>query len=282
MSHSQPSSRTSANDSNGTLRSFAVEFIWFGIKQAQACIFGALLLFGIIVTRLWYPDIGINRYDFLFIYAVIIQVGLILFKLESIRECGVVIVFHILATAMELFKTSDSINSWSYPEEAVIKFGNVPLFAGFMYSAVGSYLARVWRIFHFRFDHFPPLWIAAGLAILSYVNFFTHHFVLDIRMALLVAIGIFYLRTNVYYKPYVKNRRMNLLLGYALVAFFIWIAENLGTVARAWVYPNQKDGWTFVGFDKITSWFLLMQLSFVLIYSLRMLERRLKESGRLK
>ncbi len=76
---------------------------------------------------------------------------------------------------------------------------------------------------------------------------------------------------------------MNLLLGFALVAWFIWIAENLGTFARAWVYPHQKDGWSVVGFDKYTSWFLLMQLSFVLIYLLRLLEKKISpETSALK
>jgi uncharacterized membrane protein YoaT (DUF817 family) len=28
------------------------EFLWFGMKQAWACLFGALLLAGILVTRL--------------------------------------------------------------------------------------------------------------------------------------------------------------------------------------------------------------------------------------
>ena len=32
----------------------------------------------------------------------------------------------------------------------------VPLFAGFMYSAVGSYIARCWRIFKFYFTDYPP------------------------------------------------------------------------------------------------------------------------------
>src|SRR5688572_3618129 len=33
------------------------EFLWFGLKQAWACLFGALLLLGIMVTRVWYPDV---------------------------------------------------------------------------------------------------------------------------------------------------------------------------------------------------------------------------------
>ena len=249
-----------------------IEFLWFGIKQAWACIFGAVLLAAILVTKYWYPDVDLHRYDFLFLFAIAIQIALLVFRLESLRECGVVILFHVLATLMELFKTSDSIGSWSYPGEAVFRLGNVPLFAGFMYSAVGSYMARIWRQFDMRFENFPPLWIAASIAFASYINFFTHHFIFDIRWILLAAIGFFYFRTKVVFRPQHKDRKMPLLLGFVLVSFFIWIAENLSTFATIWVYPNQVSGWAPVGISKLIAWFLLMQLSFVLIYGLRSFE----------
>ena len=35
---------------------------------------------------------------------------------------------------------------------------------------------------------------------------------------------------------------MPLLLGLFLVAVFIWIAENLGTLTHTWVYPRQIAG----------------------------------------
>jgi uncharacterized membrane protein YoaT (DUF817 family) len=55
-----------------------------------------------------------------------------------------------------------------------------------------------------------------------------------------------------------------MLVGLLLVALFIWIAENLGTFAAAWVYPSQRDGWHLVPLDKLGAWYLLMLLSFVL------------------
>ncbi|MNQ56016.1 hypothetical protein D3C85_701260 [compost metagenome] len=58
---------------------------------------------------------------------------------------------------------------------------------------------------------------------------------------------------------------MPLLLGYFLVALFIWFAENLGTFARAWVYPGQADGWEMVSLNKLGAWFLLMIISVVLV-----------------
>ena len=153
-----------------------------------------------------------------------------------------------------------------------MRIGNVPLFAGFMYSAVGSYLARVWRGFEFKFVNFPSLWLAAVLALLSYLNFFTHHFVFDIRWLLIIAIFVAYAKTWVLFRPDRIHRRMPLLIGFGLVSLFIWIAENLATFAKAWVYPSQADGWQMIGSEKWTAWFLLMQLSFVLIAVLRSFE----------
>lgn len=251
------------------------EFIYFGFKQAWACIFGGLLLAGIIVTGMWFPDIGISRYDFLFIYAISIQACLLIFKLESWRELGVILLFHAMATAMELFKTSDGIGSWSYPENSMLRIGNVPLFTGFMYSAVGSYMARSWRIFDFKFTQFPPLWLAGTIAILAYVNFFTHHYLIDMRWPLIAVGAIIFAKTSIQFTPKFHSLRMPLLLGFCLVASFIYLAENLGTLAKAWQYPSQENGWKPVHFSKFTAWYLLMQLSFILIYALRQLEFRL-------
>ncbi|MGB0370170.1 MAG: DUF817 domain-containing protein [Opitutales bacterium] len=254
------------------------EFLLFGIKQAWACLFGALLLAGILVTHYWYPDIALHRFDFLFIYAVSIQIALIAFRLESWRELGVIMIFHVLATLMELFKTHDSIGSWTYEGDTVIRLGNVPLFAGFMYSAVGSYMARVWRGFEFQFENFPPIKLAVTLATLSYLNFFSHHFIFDIRWLLILGILIAYRKTWVCFRADKSHRKMPLLIGFTLVSFFIWVAENISTFARAWVYPNQEQGWQLIGPEKWTAWFLLMQLSFVLIVVLRQLETRIPPS----
>jgi len=251
------------------------EFFWFGLKQAWACIFGALLLLGLVATRWAYPETGwwgLSRYDFLFFYALAIQGLLLLLRMETWREAGVVVLYHLLATAMELFKTSEAIGSWAYPEEASIRLGGVPLFAGFLYSAVGSYIARAWRIFDLRFERFPPVWIAAALALLAYLNFFSHHYLPDLRWALIAGVGVAYARTTVLFTPTSRSRRMPLLLGFGLVTAFLWIAENLGTLTATWIYPHQSGAWRIVGWGKATSWFLLMQLSFVLVYLLRGLE----------
>jgi len=60
-------------------------------------------------------------------------------------------------------------------------------------------------------------------------------------------------------------RHMPLLLGFVLVALFIWLAENAGTFVHAWQYPNQRDGWTWVPPGKLGAWLLLMVISYVLV-----------------
>jgi uncharacterized membrane protein YoaT (DUF817 family) len=55
------------------------------------------------------------------------------------------------------------------------------------------------------------------------------------------------------------------LLGWLLVALFIWLAENIGTFARAWSYPQQAAVWTMVSPAKLGAWYLLMYISFVLV-----------------
>lgn len=247
------------------MKQFIRELWIFGLKQANACVFGGFLLALMIGTNLWYPLDGLHRYDFIFIAAIVFQVVLLAFKLETLRESLVIIVFHLVATVMELFKTSDAIGSWTYPEAYVFGIANVPLFTGFMYSAVGSYIARVWRIFEFEYSHYPPVKLTVVLVCLIYINFFSHHFIADFRWLLLAATVALFYRTRIYFRVIKTHRYMPLLLGWFLVAMFIWFAENIATFANIWIYPNQHEQWQMVPLAKLSSWYLLMLLSFVLV-----------------
>lgn len=240
------------------------EFVAFGVKQAWACLFGGAMLALILATHLFYPDdAALSRYDFLVLAALSLQLGLIFSGLETWEEARVILLFHIVGTAMEVFKTG--AGSWTYPEDSFLRIGAVPLFSGFMYAAVGSYIARVWRIFEFRFTRFPPLWAQALLALSIYVNFFSHHYTVDIRPALLIGAVLLYGRCMVWYRPDRTERRMPLVIGFALVALFIWLAENIATFARAWTYPGQGEVWHMVSIQKFGAWYLLMIISFVLV-----------------
>jgi len=243
-----------------------LEELWlFGLKQAYACLFGGFLLLVMIGTRIWYPIESLHRYDFIFIAAILFQVFMLIFRLETPREALVIVVFHFVATVMELFKTSDEIGSWVYPEEFIFGIGNVPLFTGFMYSAVGSYIARIWRIFEFEFSYYPSRKWTVLLVAAIYVNFFSHHYLPDARWILLLLTAFLFWKTTIYFKVVKTLRHMPLLLGWFMVALFIWIAENVATYANIWIYPNQSLEWQLVSISKLSSWYMLMLLSFVLI-----------------
>jgi uncharacterized membrane protein YoaT (DUF817 family) len=162
-----------------------------------------------------------------------------------------------------VFKTG--AGSWIYPEESIFRIGAVPLFSGFMYAAVGSYLARISRIFDMRYTRYPPFWTTVALAAAIYVNFFAHHYILDLRLLLFAVTAVLFLRTTVHYRVFRFRHRMPLLLGFLLVALFIWFAENIGTWSRAWIYPGQEAAWTPVSIQKLGAWYLLMIISFVLV-----------------
>jgi uncharacterized membrane protein YoaT (DUF817 family) len=218
----------------------------------------------LIGTHLFYPvHAPLTRYDFLVVSAVSIQVFMLATRLETWEEAKVILLFHAVGTGMELFKTATG--SWIYPEAGVLHIGGVPLFTGFMYGAVGSYIARAWRLFDFRFLHHPPTWATALLAIAIYGNFFADHYGIDFRHGLYGASAVLFWRTKIFFKVWHIYRMMPLLLGFILVALFIWFAENAGTAAHAWLYPNQLAGWASVPFSKVGSWFLLMIISYVMV-----------------
>lgn len=226
--------------------------------------FGASLLGLLIATHLFYPrDFALPRYDFLTLAAVAIQIAMLRFRLETWDEAKVILAFHVAGTVMELFKTA--WGSWIYPEPSYLRILDVPLFSGFMYAAVGSYIARIWRIFGIRFSHYPPLWTTWLLAAAIYVNFFAHHWLWDGRIVLLAATVFLFRRSKFWFRPFRAYRSMPVLLGFLLVALFIWFAENIGTLSQAWIYPSQRHGWAMVPVTKLVAWYLLMIISVVLV-----------------
>ena len=246
------------------IRAFLVEFAVFVLKQAWACIFGAALLVVIVVARLWYPDdVALARNDALTIAAVLIQVAMLVFRLESGRELWVILLFHVTGTVMELFKTD--VGSWAYAADGILRIGGVPLFSGFMYAAVGSYMVRVYRLFDLGFTRYPRRWLTALVALAIYANFFAHHYWWDARWVLLIAVLVLWLPTVMHARVWRRTLRIPLLLAFAGVAVFIYFAENIGTLAGAWAYPDQADGWQPVSPSKLVSWFLLMIISVVLV-----------------
>jgi uncharacterized membrane protein YoaT (DUF817 family) len=243
---------------------FLYEFLRFGVKQGWACLFGGAMVGLLIATHLWYPPgTPLSRYDFLFLAALTIQAGMLWFRLETIEEAKVILLFHIVGTIMEIFKTA--VGSWVYPEPAFFHIAGVPLFSGFMYASIGSYIARSWRLFDFRFRHHPPLWAAYLLSFGIYANFFLHHFAFDMRIGLFAVTAVLFYRATLTYRIWRFRRRMPLLLGLFLVSLFIWLAENIGTFTNTWLYPNQLRGWAMVSLGKLGSWLLLLIISYGMV-----------------
>ena len=240
------------------------EFLRFGVKQAWACLFGAFMVVLLIATHLWYPrGASLARYDFLVLAALLAQLLLLRLQMETYEEAKVIFLFHVVGTVMEIFKTA--VGSWVYPEASLLRIGGVPLFTGFMYASVGSYIARSWRLFDYRFTAHPPLWQVFALAVAIYANFFTNHWGLDLRWGLFALAALIFGRCWIYYRVWDHHRRMPLLLACGLCAIFIWLAENVGTYTSAWLYPHQAGVWAPVGFAKFTSWYLLLIISYALV-----------------
>ena len=251
------------------LMPYITELILFGIKEARACVFAGLF-FAILFLSNHIPLFGLHRYDFLFLAALVLQIILYLAKIETWDEIKTIFLFHIVGTALELFKTHPDVGSWSYPEEAFFKIATVPLFSGFMYAAVGSYIAQAWRLLDLELKDFPPYSWSVALGIVIYLNFFTNHFIQDLRYLLIPIVFVLYFRARVYFTAREGTRRwMPMNIGFLLTAFFIWIAENVSTFWGAWQYPDQVHVWNVVSLNKITSWFLLVIISFIIVAYLK-------------
>ena len=243
---------------------FAVaELVMFFLKMGWASLFGALLLIAMIVTdHIWQTHWPVARYDALLAYALTLQILFLALRMESWREARVILLFHLTGTVMEVFKVN--AGSWAYPGEGLIKLWGVPLFSGFMYASVGSFMARAIRLFDMRFAPYPPFWATMLLAIAIYVNFFAHHFLPDIRLGLFAATLVLFIRTRVWFHIGSTWYWMPLPLAAFLSSVFLWLAENIGTATQIWLYHGQtaKD---WVSLSKMGSWYLLLFVSFTTV-----------------
>jgi uncharacterized membrane protein YoaT (DUF817 family) len=256
------------------IRRFVLEFLYFGIKEARACLFAGLF-FAMVFLMPRAGLFGIPRYDALLIYAVALQAWMVWAKLETLDELKAICAFHVVGFVLEVFKTSAGVQSWSYPDFAWTKLLGVPLFSGFMYAAVGSYIIQAWRLLDIRIRHHPPHWMAVAIALLIYGNFFTHHFIGDYRWYIAACILGLYARAMVVFRPMDRDRQMPLLLAFVLIGFFIWIAENISTFFGIWKYPNQMGAWSVVHIGKWSSWSLLVIMTFTIVVNLKHVKQRI-------
>jgi len=253
---------------------FAVEFLYFGIKEARASLFAGLFFLAVFaVPRAGL--FGLARYDLLLVIALAIQAAMVLTKLETLDELKAITLFHLIGFALEVFKTSSSIQSWSYPDFGYTKLFGVPLFSGFMYAAIGSYVIQAWRVLDLRVRHHPPYWMATLAATAIYANFYTHHYIGDYRWYIAACTLGLYARTTVIFRPYDRDRRMPLLIAFVLIGFFIWLAENVHSFLGLWQYPNQIGGWSVVHIGIWSSWSLVVVMTFTIVANLKHIKERI-------
>lgn len=239
----------------------------FTYKAASAALFGILLLLAFALTASMGSDLffGFYRYDYLLFFALLIQVILLYTKLESWAEAKVIALFHLMAMVMEIFLTHPAIASWHYPQPAIFKILTVPLLAGFMYSAVGSFFARSLRLYQVSFEKLPRFSHMLTLAVLSYINFMSKFFIPDYRVILFVWSVLMFWKTRIRFQLNRHTFQLPMLPVLLILAFIIWIAENISTFYQIWLYPSQIEQWHMVGWGKLGSWYLLLLLSLVLV-----------------
>ena len=270
MTSSKPYSLLLAKLSATLLGRYLLELLAFTYKNAASCLFPGFIFILLAVSQT--VPLPIPRYDFLLLGCLAVQFFMVVAKLETLDELKVIGVFHLLGLALELFKTHQG--SWSYPETAYSKLGAVPLYSGFMYASVASFMTQAWRRFDLQLVNWASPKVVAPLGILVYLNFFTHHFTVDLRWWLVAAVFVVFVRTRIRFTPYRQTFSMPLALAFVLIGFFVWLAENISTYLGAWVYPHQAAGWQVVELSKLGSWDLLVIVSFMIVAQLKRVKAR--------
>ncbi len=249
-----------------SVRHAVEELLFFGWKNAVSCLFPVLIFALLAISKVVHVS-HVARYDLLLVLCLAIQIAMVRFGLESKREALIITIFHALGLMMEMHKVR--LGSWSYPEEAYTKVGGVPLYSGFMYASVASFMCQATHRFQLRFEGFPRRSVAFVLAAAIYINFMTNYLLPDVRQMLVALLVIAFRKAHVSFVAKERARRMPLLLSFTLIGAFVWIAENIGTFLGAWRYPNQEHGWEPVHVSKLVSWALLVIVSLVLVHLLR-------------
>lgn len=253
------------------LEDFLKEIFSFGVKQGLSCLFPGFIFCMLILSKLIQIPY-LPRYDFLLVACIGMQAFMYYSKKESGMELLVITMFHLLGLTMEIYKVS--VGSWSYPEFAYSKVSGVPLYSGFMYASVGSFVCQAWRWFDIKLENWPGFPVAAFISAAIYLNFFTNHYIYDFRWVITLLLVVIFRKTKVLFNTNRVVRKMPLVLAFLLIGFFIWLAENLATFLGAWEYASQHDGWKMVSTGKISSWFLLVVLSIVIVVQLKFIRDR--------
>lgn len=242
------------------------QLLHFAAQQALSCLFPILLFLTFAVTqRFTLP--GLHRYDLILLMCLAAQAGMYKAGLETKDEMKVIAVFHLAGLALELFKTQG--HCWAYPEPGWTKLAGVPLYSGFMYASVASYLCQAWRRLNVHLHRWPRAWVTGGLAGAIYVNFFSERWLPDARWVLTALVLLVFRRTAANFAVRGVAYALPMPVAFALIGFFLWVAENIATFFGAWQYPNQHGLWHPVALAKMSSWSLLVIFSFLTVAQLK-------------
>lgn len=247
------------------------EFVW---QEALCSIFPICVLTLLLLSQVIRIP-GLPRYDVLFVACVFIQALMVRYRLETVDEAKTIALFHVIGLVLELYKVNQG--SWTYPEGAYLKFAGVPLFSGFMYASVGSYVVQAWKRLNLKMSSWPATWSVVLVCVLIYGNFFTLHVMRDLRWPIIGLICVVFRQVWVSFQISDQRFKMPLLLSFVLIGLAVWVAENIGTCLHTWEYPYQANGWTHVDFGKLSSWSLMVILSVVLVAQLKKVKEQITD-----
>jgi hypothetical protein len=150
------------------------ELFVFGLKQARACLFPGIFI-TILLLSSHVPLFGLARYDFIFVGAVLAQVGAgRAGRGDQGRGAHPLRLPRARRRARGLQDPSGH-RLVELPEEGFFEVFGVPLYSGFMYASVASYMCQAWRLLDLDLKNYPPYALSVPLSIGIYLNFFTHH-----------------------------------------------------------------------------------------------------------
>lgn len=243
-----------------------IDLWYFFLMNAWSCTF-PVLIFALLAITQKFQLPWLSRYDWLLIFILIIQWIFVKLKFETHDELKVIVLFHLMGLCMEIFKVWKG--SWSYPEPGFTKIGGVPLYSGFMYACVAGYMCQAWRKMELKLVGFVPHYWGLAVAVAIYLNFFTLHFVVDLRYFLALLAILIYRSVDVQFKLKTATYQIPMLLAFVLIGFFIWLAENVATFFGAWKYAYQHENWQAVSTQKLGSWILMVIVSFIIVAELK-------------
>jgi len=253
------------------------QLLHFAGQQTLSCLFPILLFLTFGLTQ-HVRLMGLHRYDLILLVCLTAQMGMYKLGLETKDELKVIAVFHLAGLGLELFKTQG--HCWAYPEPGWTKLAGVPLYSGFMYASVASYLCQAWRRLDVNLHRWPCAWVTALLAGAIYLNFFTERWLPDARWVLTALVLLIFRRTAASFAVRDVSYALPMPVAFGLIGFFLWVAENIATFFGAWQYPNQHGLWHPVSLAKMSSWSLLVIFSFLTVAQLKRVKTHQASAGR--